>query len=102
MTPDELLETMRALLLDEREAILRFDGEGLARANEAKSDVLRELRAAPSTERPALYAALDQLQPALRCNLILLTHARSYVRDMQEEVEANNSTSGPLFTRKSA
>jgi len=103
MTPDELLETMRAVLTDEREGILRFDGEVISRASEAKSAVLRRVRAAPLAERPALCAALDELQPALRCNLILLTHARAYLRDMQEELQAKSESAViPVITRRSA
>ena len=101
MTPDELLETMRALLQDEREAIRRFDSEAISRANDAKSAILDKLRTASTMQRPALYAVLDQLQPELRCNLILLTHARSYVRDMQEELDAELSNV-PFVMRKSA
>ena len=101
MTPEELIETMSTVLAEEREGILRFDTDAVTHANEAKASILRRLREAPFSERPALFAALEELQPALRCNLILLTHARAYLRDMQEELAHERpSTIVPLVTRK--
>lgn len=86
MTPEEVLEKMRAVLAEEREAILRLDAAGVARASDAKEHVLHQLQELCADERPALYAVLDQLAPALRNNLILLAHARAYIREMQREL----------------
>ncbi len=103
MTPEELLETMRSVLAEEKAAILRFDARGITRANEAKQAVLRRLQAAAVEHRPALYAALDELKPALQCNLILLAHAGAYIRDTQQEIERDAPASEiPLVIRKSA
>ncbi|HVH43891.1 MAG TPA: hypothetical protein VM925_16170 [Labilithrix sp.] len=84
MTADELLETMRAALAEEREGILRFDAAVVARANDTKQSILARLQQTPAEDRAPLLAALDELQPSLRCNLILLTHARTYLRDAQQ------------------
>ncbi len=101
MTPEELIETMHTVLAEEREGILRFDSDAVAHANEQKTSILRRLRESPLAERPALLAAHDELQPALRCNLILLTHARAYLRELQEELARERpSTIVPLVTRK--
>ena len=101
MTPDELLGKMRALLAEEREGILRFDSTAVTRANESKEDILRDLRQSAVAERPALFEALEQIQPELRCNLILLTHARAYLRDVQDGL-VHDRSSAPVTmpTRK--
>lgn len=87
MTPEEALETMRTVLAEERDAILRLDAAGVARASDAKERVLRRLHELCADERRPLYAVLDQLAPVLRNNLILLAHARAYIREMQRELE---------------
>lgn len=102
---DELLQTMRAALADEREGIIRFDAAVVGRANDAKQTVLKRLHETPAAERGPLLAALDQLKPALRCNLILLTHARACLREAREDDEAAVKASNgvvPLFLRKTA
>lgn len=101
MTPEELIDTMRTVLAAEREGILRFDTDAVTHANEQKTSILRRLHASPLADRPALFAALDELKPALRCNLILLAHARAYLHDMQEELARERPSSVlPLVTRK--
>ena len=87
MTPEELLQTMRAALAEEREAIRRLDSEAIARANETKEAVLRRLRDSPPSARASLHAALDELKVDLRANLVLLTHARAYLREAQDAVK---------------
>ena len=103
MTAEELLRIMRAVLTEEREGILRFDASLVARANATKELVLRLLRETPIEERAPLLAVLDEVQPDLRCNQILLTHAHASLRDMQErevEREPRTSTVVPLLKRK--
>ncbi|MBX3209330.1 MAG: hypothetical protein KF764_30130 [Labilithrix sp.] len=94
---------MRAVLADEREGILRFDAVLMARANDAKEIVLQRLRETPAAERGPLLAALDELQPDLRCNQILLAHAQAYLKDMRQaalERERRESSIVPLIRRK--
>jgi hypothetical protein len=91
ITADELLETMRAALADERQAIQTLDIHGIERASDAKDVILRRLRQVPACERGALLGALDRLQPELRENLILLTHARAYLVEAQD-VTGNEAT----------
>ena len=103
MTAEELLQIMRALLAEEREGILRFDASLVARASETKELVLRRLRETPAEERAPLLDVLDELRPDLRCNQILLTHARAYLEDMREredEREHRTSIVVPLLRRK--
>ncbi|MBX3215198.1 MAG: hypothetical protein KF850_24395 [Labilithrix sp.] len=103
MTADQLLYKMRAVLADEREGILRFDAVLVARANDAKELVLHELRKTPAAERAPLLAAIEELQPDLRCNQILLAHAQAYLQDMREDAAARErpiSSVVPLVRRK--
>ncbi|MBX3196720.1 MAG: hypothetical protein KF850_24380 [Labilithrix sp.] len=84
MTADELLSTMRAALEAEREAIRRLDGAAVTEAAAAKEKILLGVHGAPASERPALVAALKELKIELRRNLLLLAHARDYVREAIE------------------
>lgn len=84
MTADELLTTMRAALASEREAIRRLDVEAVTEATAAKERILGALSAAPASERPTLVAALGELKVELRQNLVLLAHARDYLREAVE------------------
>jgi hypothetical protein len=92
MTAEDLLTTMRRAIADEREAIRHLDVLGIARASDMKEAVLARLRDTPPAERAPLYAALDGLKADLHCNLILLTHARAYLREAQLETARERSS----------
>lgn len=84
MTAEELLRTMRSVLVQEREAIRRLDADAVGRATHAKEQCLTAVRSAPADQRAALVAALGELRDELRRNLVLLAHARDYLRDAVE------------------
>jgi len=84
MTADELVATMRAALESERDAIRHLDADAVNAAAAAKEKVLDALKDAPASERPALVAALGELRGELRRNLVLLAHARDYLRETAE------------------
>jgi len=84
MTAEELLRTMRSVLVQEREAIRCLDADAVGRATHAKEQCLTAVRAAPADQRAALIAALGELRDELRRNLVLLAHARDYLRDAVE------------------
>jgi hypothetical protein len=81
ITAEELLRSMRAALEEERDGIRRLDSEAVTRANGAKEKILAQMRNAPPSERAALVSALRELKGELRRNLVLLAHARDYLRD---------------------
>ena len=84
MTAEELLTTMRAALASERDAIRRLDVEAVNEAAATKEKILGALSDAPASERPALVEALAELKVELRRNLVLLAHARDYLREAVE------------------
>jgi hypothetical protein len=84
MTADELLVTMRAALQAEREAIRRFDARAVTEATRTKEDIIQKMMASPPADRVKLIAALGELKVDLRRNLLLLAHARDYLRDAIE------------------
>ena len=84
MTAEELLTTMRAALASERDAIRRLDVEAVNEAARAKQKILGALSDAPASERATLVAALRTLEVELRRNLVLLAHARDYLREAVE------------------
>lgn len=84
MTAEELLRTMRAALAEEREGIRRLDADAVARATAAKESVLAQLQNAKPEDRAALHGALAELKVELRRNLILLAHARDFLREAVE------------------
>ena len=84
MNAEELVRTRRAALESEREAIRRLDREGVTQAAATKEQILTRVHDAPASERPALVAALSDLKIELRQNLLLLAHARDYLREAIE------------------
>ncbi len=81
MNTADFLVQMKAALADERNAIRRLDVEGVTKAGATKEKLLASMLNAPESERKALAAALLELKGELRRNLVLLAHARDYLRD---------------------
>lgn len=81
MTPDELTRTMREVLEQERDGIRRLDVVAVTEATSRKEEIIKSLIEAPPEERAPLVAALGELRNDLRRNLVLLAHARDYLRD---------------------
>ena len=81
MTPDELIQTMREVLEQERDGIRRLDASAVTKATERKEAVMKTILDTTNTERAPLIAALGELRNDLRRNLVLLAHARDYLRD---------------------
>jgi len=79
MTKGLLLDTLRAILVEERDAIRRLDSDGMDRSSDAKEAVLVQLHEVPHPERGPLIEALAELQPELRHNMILFTHAAAFI-----------------------
>lgn len=79
MTKGLLLETLRAVLVEERDAIRRLDSDGMERASDAKEAILGQLHDVPHADRGPLIEALAELQPELRHNMILFTHAAAFI-----------------------
>ncbi|HVH43894.1 MAG TPA: hypothetical protein VM925_16185 [Labilithrix sp.] len=75
---------MRNALESERAGIRRLDAEAVTQAAVTKEKLLQGLLEAPPSERPALVAALKELKVELRQNLLLLAHARDYLREAVE------------------
>lgn len=84
-TKTHLLDTLRAILLEERDAIRRLDADAMDRASNAKEAILAELHAIPFDERAPFIEALAELQPELRHNLILFVHAAAYIAAARRE-----------------
>ncbi len=84
MTADELLQSMRSALEDERAAIRRLDAQAVTQASVRKERILERVRDAPASERPQMIAALKELKTELRRNLVLLAHARDCLRQAIE------------------
>jgi hypothetical protein len=81
MTREELVRELRTALADEREAIRRLDTELLGKATAAKESVLETVTGASPEDRAAYAEALAELKDDVVRNLVLLAHARDYLRD---------------------
>lgn len=76
---------MKTALVNERDAIRRLDAEGVTRAATEKERVMNALLATTDPKlRTELVEALGELKSELRRNLILLAHARDYLKDAVE------------------
>lgn len=91
MTKDLLLETLRAILVEERDAIRRLDSAGMDRASDAKEAVLSSLHAIPYADRGPLIEALAELQPELRHNMILFVHAAACIAEAKRDAVRRSS-----------
>jgi hypothetical protein len=101
MTPDELLRTMRATLMAERDALQRLDIEGIENANDIKESVLLSLRGLPPSERSEMFRALAELETEMRENLALLEQARALIAEKRAE-RTRESGAWPVLSRPSA
>ena len=84
MNAEQLVTDMRAALAAERDAIRRLDVQAVNEAAATKEKLLGTLKDAPASDRAALVAALGELKMDLRRNLVLLAHARDYLRETVE------------------
>lgn len=78
----EILAELERALDEERDAIRRLDGAGVARCAETKRALADALAAAAPAELAAHRDALARLRPALRHNGVLLAHARACLREL--------------------
>jgi len=81
MNAEDFLVKMRAALADERDAIRRLDVKAVTATGIAKEEILKSVMNPPLENRKELAAALLELKGDLRRNLLLLAHARDYLRD---------------------
>jgi hypothetical protein len=81
MNPQDFLAEMKKTLADERNAIRRLDVKGVTTAGIAKEELLKSVMNAPPEHKKELAAALADVRVELRRNLVLLAHARDYLRD---------------------
>jgi hypothetical protein len=85
MTADELRQSMKTALVNERDAIRRLDADAVTRAANEKERLMGMLVATTDPKlRTELVEALAELKTELRRNLVLLAHARDYLRDAVE------------------
>ena len=81
MSPAELLRELRAVLEAERGAIRRLDHDGIVAATRSKEALVTIVAGAAEPERTPLLRALAEVRGDLKRNLVLLAHARDFVRD---------------------
>ena len=81
MKADVFLSEMKTILADERNALRKLDVKAVTEAGIRKEVLLKAVMTAPEAERKNLAAALMEIKSELRRNLVLLAHARDYLRD---------------------
>jgi hypothetical protein len=81
MNAAEFLTQMKTILAEERLALRKLDVKGVTEAGARKEALLKAVMTAPESERKSLAAALMEVKGELRRNLVLLAHARDYLRD---------------------
>ena len=91
MSPPDLLRELRSVLETERDAIRRLDSARITEASRRK-EALVAIVAGVEPERTPLLHALAEVRGDLKRNLVLLAHARDFVRDA---VERTRARSGP-------
>jgi len=92
MSPADLLRELRAVLEAERDAIRRLDAGAIVTASRSKEVLVAVVAAAVEPERTPMLQALAEVRGDLKRNLILLAHARDFVRDA---VERTRVRTGP-------
>jgi hypothetical protein len=65
ITKEQLLTSLRAILVEERDAIRRLDPVAMEEASDAKEALLHDLHKVPYDQRGPLIEALAELQPEL-------------------------------------
>ena len=81
MNSQEFLVAMKTVLVEERQALRRLDADAVTQASIRKEELLKSVMNLPASEREGLVAALAEVKVELRRNLVLLAHARDYLRD---------------------
>ena len=81
MSSQEFLAAMKVVLAEERQALRRLDAHAVTQASARKEELLKSVMNLPASERESLVAALAEVKVELRRNLVLLAHARDYLRD---------------------
>lgn len=92
MSPHDLLRELRSVLETERDAIRRLDSARITEASRRKEALVAIVAGAVEPERTPLLHALAEVRGDLKRNLVLLAHARDFVRDA---VERTRARSGP-------
>ena len=81
MKSQDFRAEMKAVLVEERDALRRLDVKGVTAASLRKEELLASVTNVPEDERQDLVAVLAELKVELRRNLVLLAHARDCLRD---------------------
>ncbi len=90
MNPEDFVVQMKKTLADERNAIRKMDVKGVTHAATTTEALVKAVSNPAPEDKAALAAALKELKPELRRNLILLAHARDYLRDAVTLVNVKN------------
>ena len=92
MSPADLLRELRSVLESERDAIRRLDSARITEASRRKETLVAIVAGAVEPERTPLLHALAEVRGDLKRNLVLLAHARDFVRDAVERTRARTGT----------
>ena len=94
MTPDALLSELRAVLAGERDAIRHLDSAAIVVASQRKEALLAIVASTGEVERTPMLQALAQVREELKRNLLLLAHAREFVRDAVTRARPQGTCTG--------
>lgn len=98
MTAEELRDSLKTALANEREAIRRLDVAGVTRAAADKERMMAVLiKTTDPSLKAELVAVIGELKAELRRNLILLAHTRDCIRDA---IEFHSDVARPRFEAK--